>query len=225
MKTENTRATGVVWLVYFVVAILGAVVTRGLVVRGDAAATAANIVAHQNLYQAGVSLDLLGNVLYLVLTALLYGLFRRVDRRAALIAALLGFAGCVVQIVGELVRLAPSVILTNAQLGDAFSVHQLQSAALFSIALYAHVFDISFVLFAFFWVAIGFLILKSSFLPKWLGWWWVIGGAAWLLWLWPPLGRLLQPAILVVGLAELVFAVWLLVKGVDSSAQAAGTDT
>jgi len=143
------RTIGIVWLLYFAVAILGALLSRGIVIRGDAAATASNIVASASLYRAGISLDFAGNLLYIALIALLYGLFRRVDRRVALLATLFGVVGATVQIVAELLRLAPQVLLTDPQVSGAFSAQQLQAAVMFSIRLYAHSFEFSFVLLPF----------------------------------------------------------------------------
>ena len=208
------RAIAVVWLMYFLIAFLGVFLGRGIVISGDAASTATNIIAHANLYRAAISADFLANAFYLALTALLYGLFRPVNRTIALMAAFFGLAGCFVQIVGELLRVAPTVVLTNAALAGVFSAQQLQASAVFSLALYNNVFHFSFVLFALFELVTGFLIIESTFLPKWLGWWWVLSGVVWLTFLWPPFAVRLRYLIPVSGAAELALLLWLLVKGV-----------
>lgn len=213
----SPRAIAIVWLFYFLTAILGAVLTKGIVISGDAAATASNIVLHASLYRAGLGLDLVSNLLYIVLTALLFGLFRPVNPALALLAAFFGLVGCTVQIVGELLRVAAPVILANHQLASAFGAAQVQAAAMVSLALYNSVFQISFVLFGSFMMVTGVLILRSTFLPKWLGWWWVVAGVAALIFLWPPLATKLFPLILAADAAELALLVWLLVKGVDNS--------
>jgi len=59
----------------------------------------------------------------------------------------------------------------------------------------------------------GFLILQSTFLPRWLGWWWIAGSTTWLTFLWPPLATSIWPLLIVGGAAEVGFPVWLLVKG------------
>jgi hypothetical protein len=175
------------------------------------------IVAHASLYRAGLGLDLVSNLFYIALTALLFGLFRPVNPTLALLAALFGLVGCTVQIVGELLRVAPAVILANHQLASAFGAQQLQATAMLSLTLYNSVFHISFVLFGSFMLFTGVLILRSTFLPKWLGWWWVVAGIAALIFLWPPLATKLFPLILAADAAELALLLWLLVKGVDSS--------
>ena len=210
------RTIGIVWVLYFVVAILGALVTRGIVIRGDAPATASNIVASASLYRAGISLDFAGNLLYIALIALLYWLFRPVDRRVALLATLFGVVGATVQIVAELLRLAPQVLLTDPQVSGAFSAQQLQAAVMFSLRLYARSFEFSFVLFALFELAIAYLILRSKFLPRAIGVLWVLAGLSWPLFLWPPLAAAVQPVIIAIGgAAEISLALWLIIKGVD----------
>jgi len=216
-SSPSPRVIGVVWVVYFVTGAIGALLTRGIVVSTDAASTANNILAHASLYRAGFAVDLVANLIYVALTALVFGFFRRVNPTLALLAAFFSLVGCTVQIVGELLRLAPSVVLANPQLAGAFGAHQVQAAALLSVILYRSVFQISFVLFACFELVTGVLILKSTFLPKWLGWWWIAGGAAWLTFLWPPLATSIWPVLAVAGAAELALPVWLLVKGVDNT--------
>jgi hypothetical protein len=213
----SPRVLGVVWLAYFLTGLLGAVLTRGIIISTDAAATANNILAHASLYRAGFAVDLASNLIYVALTALVYGLFRRVDRTLALVAAFFSLVGCTVQITGELLRLAPTVVLTNPQLASAFGAPQVQATALVGVLLYRTVFQISFVLFACFELATGFLILKSTFLPRWLGWWWIAAGTIWLTFLWPPLATSIWPLLVAGGAAELALPLWLLAKGFDGS--------
>jgi hypothetical protein len=211
------RTIGLVWLAYFVISSVGPAVTKGLIVPADAALTASNIIAHAGRYRAGFAIDLVGNAIYLALTALLYGLFRPVNRNLALIAAFFSLTGCIVQIVGELLRLVPVVLLTESHPSIAFSAAQLQTASVLAIALYNHVFDISFILFALFELVLGYLILMSRYVPKIFGWVWILSGAGWLMFLWPPLARSIWLVLIGFGaLAEFGLVVWLLVKDVTS---------
>ena len=213
----SPRAIGVIWVLYFLIGILGTLLTRGIVVSADAASTANNILTHASLYRAGFAVDLVSNLIYVALTALLFRFFRSVNPGLALLAALFSLVGCTVQIMGEMLRLAPSVVLANPQLANAFGAQQLQAAALLSVTLYKSVFYISFVLFACFELVTGYLILQSTFLPGWLGWWWIAGGIGGLTFLWSPLATSIWPLLLAAGAGEFVLPVWLLVKGVDKS--------
>jgi hypothetical protein len=213
----SPRTIGWVWVLYFLTGILGTLLTRGIIVSTDAAATANNILTHASLYRAGFAIDLVANLIYVALTALLFRFFMPVNPTLAMLAAFFSLVGCTVQIMGELLRLAPTVVLANPQLANAFDAHQLQAAALLSVILYRSVFQIAFVLFACFELITGYLILKSIFLPRWLGWWWVAGGIGGLTFLWSPLATSIWPLLLAAGAGEFALPVWLLVKGVDRS--------
>jgi Domain of unknown function (DUF4386) len=213
----SPRTIGWVWLLYFLTGIVGTLLTKGIVIPADAASTANNILAHASLYRAGFAVDLVGNLIYIALTALLFGFFRPVNPSLALLAAFFSLVGCTVQIVGELLRLAPTLVLANPQLASAFGAQQLQAAALLSVTLYKSVFYIAFVLFACFELVTGFLILRSTFLPRWIGWWWIAGGIGGLTFLWSPLATAIWPLLLAAGAGEFALPVWLLVKGVDIS--------
>ena len=210
---SRARITGVVWLLYFVVSSVGLSILRSLVVRGDAAATSTNLVTHATLFQMGSAFDLFGNCLYIVLSVLLYGLFRRVDRNLALLATTFSLMGCATQIIGAFFRVAPFELLTANPPLSTFSTPQLQTAALFSLQMFSRVFNISFVLFGLFELVLGYLILKSTFLPRWLGWIWILAGVVGLTFLWPPLGTKIFPLVIAFSVGELILAVWLIVKG------------
>ena len=216
-RSPRARAIGVVWLLYFLVAPVAVFLSKGLVHPNDAAATANGIVAHESAYRAAVAVDLIGNAVYIALTALIYRLFARVNLGLSTMAAFFSLAGCGVQIFGGLLRLAPLVILKNASLQHAFAPNQLQAAALLSLELYRQVFDISFVLFGLFELVLGYLIYRSMFLPRLLGIWLIGGGLGALTFLWPPLAHALWYLILALGAGEAALMLWLLVKGVDNS--------
>jgi Domain of unknown function (DUF4386) len=214
----NARTIGVVYLSYFLTAFLGGFLAKGLVVPGDAAATANSILAHEALYRSGFAVSLIGNMIYIVVTALFYRLFEPVHRTLSLLAAFFSLVGCAVQIFAGLLQLAPFVVLGDSQLSNAFTVEQLQMAALLCLKLYSQAFSISLVLFALYDLVLGYLIFTSTFLPRIIGVFMMCAGVGWLTFVWPPLAATLSSYVLPFGaLAELVLMLWLLVKGVDTS--------
>ena len=214
----NARTIAVVYLLYFLMAFSGAFLAKGLVIQGDAAATANSISTHETLYRSGFAVSLIANAIYIALTALLYRLFEPVNRSLSLLAAFFSLVGCAVQIFGGVLQLAPLVILGDSQLLSAFKVEQLQAAALLCLKLYSQAFSIALVLFALFDLLIGYLIFRSTFLPRILGVLMMLAGVGWLTFVWPPLATTLSPYVLPLGaLAEIVLMLWLVVKGVDIS--------
>jgi hypothetical protein len=72
------------------------------------------------------------------------------------------------------------------------------------------------VYFGFYCALIGYLIIRSYFMPHFVGVLMVCAGAGYLTFLWPSLGSFLNPYNLIPGfLGELTLTIWLLVKGVD----------
>ena len=190
-----------------------------LVVRGDAAATAANILAHQATFMAGFAAAALGVAAYLVVTVLFYRLFEPVNRTLSLCAAFFSLTGCIVQAFALVFHLAPLLVLNlpgadHAYL-SAFQPEQLQALALVVLNCYAQAYNISLVFFGFYLLQIGYLTARSSFLPRWLGVIVALFGVGWLAFLYPPLARALWPYIVLSSLGELLLVVWLAVKGVD----------
>jgi hypothetical protein len=212
----RARIIGVVYLLYFLTAVLGEFFLKGLVVDGDATATATNILAHQPLYRLGFATGLIATALYIAVTALFYGLFKSVNKSLSLVAAFFSLMGCAVATSGSLFQLAPLVVLGGSQYLSVFKVEQLRALALMFLELNTQAVSICLVFFAFYDLLIGYLILRSAFLPRILGVLMALAGLGWLSFLYPPLASYLSPYILVLGfVAELALMLWLVVMGVN----------
>lgn len=218
-RQPTPRTIGAVYLLYFLTAFSAAFLTRGLVVPGDPAATAHNLLAHESLYRAGFAVDILSNVLYLAVTAFFYRLFGPVNWSLSALAAFLSIAGCAVQLCGGLLRLAPLLLLAENPLLHVARLDQLQAAALLSLTLHSQTGSIALILFGFYDLLLGYLIYQSGFLPRSLGVFLLYAGVGWLTFLWPPLASVLSSYVLPLGaLAEIALMLWLLVRGVNVSA-------
>ena len=78
-----------------------------IVVNGDAAATAHNILAHETLYRLAFTADLITVPCYIAVSALFYNLFKPVNRSLSLIAAFFGLAGSTMWALNDFFFLAP----------------------------------------------------------------------------------------------------------------------
>ena len=135
------------------------------------------------------------------------------NRDLSLVAAFLSLVGCVSGGVGGLAAL---VVLGGAQYLSVFKVEQLQALALMFLKLNAQAYNIGIVLFGFYCLLIGYLIYRSTFLPRILGALMAFAGLGWLTFLSPPLANYLSPYILAPGLlGEGSLTLWLLVIGVN----------
>jgi hypothetical protein len=210
------RTTGVVYLLYFLTAMLAVFLGKGLVVSGDAAATATNILAHERLFQSSVAVGLVGTAIYITVTVLFYSLFRPVNKTVALLATFFSVVGCAIQAVGSVFQVGPLAVLEGSGYLSVFRADQLQAMALLFIKLNVQATYIYLAFFGMFNLSIGYLILKSIFLPRILGVLMALSGVGWLMFLSPSLANSLLAYIEILGIvAEAALMLWLLVKGVN----------
>lgn len=193
-------------------------VAGGIVVSGDVAATAANIVAHAGLYRIGLAVYLVEMACQIAMTVLAYELFKPVSRTASALALAFGLIGCTIKTLARLFYLAPLLVLGGAPSLGVFTPEQLQSLAFLSLRMEYTVETIAMVFFGLHTLLAGYLVLRSTFLPRALGVISVVGGLGWSLNLYEPLAHQLQAWIVGVGVLGALFKVlWFLVKGVDEA--------
>ncbi len=218
----KARIAGGLYLIIFVTAAFAEIFVRGrLVVSGDAAATAANILAHGSLYRLGGGADLINLVCDTALALLFYELFKPVSSSLSLLAAFFRLMHVAILAVSTLYHFTPLVFLAGAKDLSVFSAAQLQELALVSLRFHAWGYTICLVFFGFACLFLGILICRSIFLPRILGALMAIAGLCYVTnsfvtLLVPPLASYLFPYILLVGaFGELSLTLWLLVMGVN----------
>lgn len=137
-----------------------------IVVGGDAAATAQNLLAHEGLFRSGIALHLLMVLLNVLAEVLGYFIFRRVNPLIATMALCAGLVGAAVEGLDMLGSLLP------LQLGGVmgvFSPAQLQALTYASLQLQDTGLQISFLFWGLEEILTGYLIFRSGFLPRVLG--------------------------------------------------------
>jgi hypothetical protein len=209
----------------FLVTILLGVFAQGfiaerLIVSGDAAATATNILAHRGLFQLGFTVYLIEMACQIVTVALFYVLLRPVSKSVALSAAFLELTGCVIKTFARAFFIVPLFVLGGTNSGvsvlSGFSTQQLQGLALLLLKVNDQGAGMALAFFGFSTVLNGYLIFRSTFLPRFLGVLGMISGLGWLTFLYPPLGyRAFLVAALIGLLSSAVTIFWLLVFGVN----------
>lgn len=187
-----------------------------LVVHGDAAATARNIEAHEAFFRLGFASSVAAVAFHIAWVYLFYQLFRPVNRTLSALSLLIIVAGCGVQAVAAILYGAPLAVLQGVHSLSGLSADQSQGLVLAFLNLNFEAFNTYLVFFGFWCVLAGYLIARSTFMPRILGLLLMLDGLGWSLFLWPPLATFLFPAIAVAsGLAEAPLQLWLLAFGVD----------
>ncbi len=186
------------------------------IVAGNAAATAANILARPSLYTFGFALSFLGVLFHVAWAFLFFELFKPVNRSLSFFALVLSSVGCALQAVTGLLYLGPLVVLQGGSAFSAFTQPQLQALAYLLLRLNARAFDLYLVVFGVWCVVIGYLIFRSRFLPRVLGVLLAVDGVGWALYIVPPLAQHLFPVIAAISaLSEFPLQLWLLIVGLN----------
>lgn len=196
----------------------GQVVGPGrLFVFGNAAATAAIILRHERLVWLGFAASLIGIVLHLAWALLLYDLFKFVNRRPLLFTVSVILVGCAIQAISAVFYIAPFLVLESGSSLSAYSTEQLRALALAFVRLSAYAVDTCLMFFGFWCVLTGLLILRSTFMPRFIETLLAISGLGWMIYLVPPLAvRLFIPYITgASALGEMRLFLRLLVKGMN----------
>jgi hypothetical protein len=187
-----------------------------LVVSGNGAATAANILGHERLFWLGFASSLIGVACHIAWVFLMYELLKPVNRGLSLLAAFVILVGCAIQALASLFYLAPLLVLQGGSSLSAFTAQQLQALALMFIKFHTYAFDIYLVFFGFWCILIGYLIFRSTFMPRVLGVLVAISGLGWVTYLSPPLANYLWPYIAAASaLGEIPLEFWLIAMGVN----------
>jgi Domain of unknown function (DUF4386) len=187
-----------------------------LIVSGNAAATAANILGHERLFWLGFVSSLVGVACHIAWILLFYYLFKPVNQSLSLLAAFVGIVVCAMQALTGLLYIAPLLLLQGGSAVSAFTTEQLQALAFVFLKVNAYAFDIDLVFFGLWCVLAGYLIFRSTFLPRILGVLLAIDGLGWMAYVVPPFASHLFPFIAAASaLAEIPLQLWLVVMGVN----------
>jgi len=210
---------------YLAIIVLGAFaegfVANKLVVAGDAATTAANILASPGLWRLSVAGDLIVVLCAVPLLWIEYLLLRPVSKQLVLLAVLFNLASLAVEAISKVFLLAVMPTLGSADYLKAFDPHQLQILANLALSSHDVAFNIALIFFGFTCIVNGYLIFRSGYLPKFVGILMQIAGLSYLTACFaalfaPAFADLITPAILLPPLiGESSFCLWLLVKGVN----------
>lgn len=220
---SKARIAGVLYLLVIIGALVVpfAVAPTGMMM-GDAALPAAGkILASRPLYILSGAGQLMVGACDVAVAVLLYALLRPVNASLALLAAFFRLVFVAVAGANVANHFAALLLLSGPETLAAFRPDQLQALARMFLRLRVIGFDIALVFFGLHCVVLGYLVFRSTFFPRILGLLLAFGGAAYLANIFAnvlpaTLAAWLFPAIMLpAGVAELLFAFWLIIVGVN----------
>jgi hypothetical protein len=221
MKTANpqllARLAGVFFLLTIVAGIIAqAFISERLIDFRDAAVTANNILANRQMFQIGFTVYLIEMACQATTAMLLYRLLRPVNPTLALLMLLFEFTGIVIKTSARVFYIAPLWVLDHAAALNGLATEQLQAISLILLKVNDYGAATALAFFGFSTPLMGYLVFRSTYLPRWLGILGMIAGLGWLTFIYPPLGyRVFMFAALFGLLAAAAKIFWLIVFGVD----------
>jgi hypothetical protein len=188
------------------------------VVRNDAAATAARILAHETLFRWGMLAEALGVVIFIGLGLALYRLLAEVDRHRARQMVAVVLVSSALSLVTLVFNAAALIVFRGGGGFAGFDDHTREAVGMLLIKMHSQANGINQTFWGLWLLPFGWLVVRSRFLPRWLGYWLLLDGVAWCVvgGIWfssaetaDVLFRYFQP----VFFAELVAMLWLLIVG------------
>ncbi len=228
------RAGGALYVVIIVLGMFAeGFVNHQLIISGDAAATAHNIMASRSLWRVGVAADTIIPLCALPLVMIFYVLLKPVSKSLVLVSVFFNLVSLSVEAVSKLYLLAYTAPLDDAAYLAAFDPRQLQALAYLTLKSHDIAFNIALIFFGCACLVDGYLIIRSRYLPKVVGLLMQIAGGCYLVGCFaalfaPALFDRISPEILIPPfVGESTLCLWLLIKGVDMAKwrERTGTDT
>lgn len=194
-------------------------VRERLIVRGDPAATANNILAHELLFRQGFAAGIIILMCALAILFIFYRFFSRVNKNLALLMVFFNLVSISIESINLLHHFEPLIILKGSSYAGTLDQGQLQALAYIPLRLQSTGYDLSLAFFGFFCIFTGLLIFRSTFLPRILGVLMAIAGVCYLvnsfIHFLAPQYSLFPYIMMPCFVAELALTLWLIVKGVN----------
>jgi hypothetical protein len=217
----RARMAGFLYLLLMAAPLRLLYIPKTLFVKGDAAATAANITAHETLFRFGMVGDLFCGVVLIFLVLAFYRLFEAVDRTLAVLVVVLGgLLPATIDFVNVVNDAAALILVRGADFLSVFDKPQRDALAMLFLRLHHQQVVAAETLWGLWLFPLAILVLRCGFLPRFLGLWLILNGIAYLAesltgLLLPQFEATVSNVLFPALLGEIALMLWLLVKGAD----------
>ena len=224
---KNARIAGLAYLALMTAPLRLVYIPDILIVRGDAAATARNIAAHEQLFRLGMVSDLFTATMSIFLMLALYRLFKDVDRQLAILMVILGaLVSAPIYFLNTVNDVAALLLIRGPEFLAAFTEPQRDALAMLFLRLHDHGVLANEVFWGLWLFPFGLLVYRSRFLPRILGVWLMLNCCAYVAlsltgYLWPQYLNRVWNLSFPLLLGELAILLWLLIRGANPRAAVA----
>lgn len=193
-------------------------IPRALIVRGDAAATAQNILASEMLFRVGIVTELLAAAGFIFAVRALYQLLNGVAKRLASLMVTLFLVSVPISFVNVLNPIAALALLRGGGYLSIFDQHQREAQAMLFLELHRQGILVAAIFWGLWLFPFGLLVMRSGFLPRILGVLLIVNGFAYPIvsltaFVLPSYLNVVSRFALIAELGEVWIMAWLLIKG------------
>jgi len=199
-----------------------------LMVPGDAAATARNILAHEGLFRINIACDVLYGIGNIVLLTALFALLEPVHRTLAGFAAILRLVYAITWLVSASSLYVALRLLHSQAYVHTIPTDQMQTLARLVLGTGFEAYYIGLPFYALAATVVGVLLYRSRYIPRALAAIGVVSAAfgvlcAFAFILVPGFGKAVDPYWYdsALGISEVAISLWLLIRGIRPTAMAA----
>jgi hypothetical protein len=213
---KTARVAGFLYLIVVPLGIFTLYVRSILIVPGDAATTANNIMASESLFRLSIVSSLIAPIVQMLVVLVLYRLLKPVNKNMALLMVIFVLIAVPIAMLNELNQFAVLRLLSGAGYLTVFTADQLRALVPLFLNLHSNGTNIAFIFWGLWLFPLGYLVFKSGFLPRILG----------VLLMIACFGYLIESFAIFLGyevniglfasLGEVLLILWLLIKGVNA---------
>lgn len=190
-------------------------------VSGDLEMTYSNLLEYEWLFRSGIFAHLLSITAFMLLAISLYELLKHVNSFLAKVMTAFVAIQIPVVFIAEALRFS-SLMIAKERFFKSWDMVERQEWVDFLLrtAEYADE-DIAMIFWGLWMIPLGILVFRSGILPKWMGLLLISGGIAYIIQsigfiLIPGSGKYLSFLFVFYAVAEISFAFWLVIKGVNN---------
>jgi len=216
---KSARITGILYFLVILAGITSEIINQNFIVNpGDINATISNILSHGLIFRFSFVISLVRFIIFILLVLALYKIFRPVNQDLSLVMVIIALIAIIVGVVILLFQYAAPLLLTSSYYSTNFPTNQWQAQIGFFLNLQKFG-DKACQIFSIWLLPLGYLIYKSGLAPKILGVLMVIAGLGYVsdFLIFTLIPKLQIQIAGVAFLAELPFALWLLIKRLKKS--------
>jgi uncharacterized membrane protein len=228
-KKRQAHVAGLLYFVASIFAVFAWIYVSGKIfVRDDATATANNIRASETLLRLGIVAELIGSIIFIFVVLTLYRLFKSVSEKHAMAMAILLLISTPIALLAVVGELAAVIVAGGGNFLSTFDQHQLDSLSYVFFRLHGQALVVAEIFWGLWLFPFGTLVIRSSFIPRLLGFLLFIAGVGYLidsftLLVLPNYKQVGSQIAMVLELCELPIIFWLLIRGAKVKAIPAPT--